>query len=174
MPATQALLVQNNLLLLLVYRYQRRSLGRTLGLLALLGGSGYSVAVGRVSKALITRAYDAQNAIIVASRWAGRLAGLAELAAAAPSMPAVPHLPQPPSVGQAAAARLPTWPAHCPDRAAPAAPQAAPDPGQLPGARHRPAEPDHVWAQHRGRRRPHLHFHPGAGGGRHGARLRHR
>lgn len=68
----QALLVQNNILLLLIYHYQRRPLGRTLTLLALLAASAWVAASGVLSDAQVSAAYDCNNAILILSRRVGR------------------------------------------------------------------------------------------------------
>ncbi len=64
----QALLVQNNLLLVLIYFYQRRSLARSMTLLALLVGSGFFALSGNLTSSTITKLYDFNNVTIIASR----------------------------------------------------------------------------------------------------------
>ncbi|KAI3435809.1 hypothetical protein D9Q98_001867 [Chlorella vulgaris] len=65
---TVALLVQNNLLLVLIYFYQRRSLARSMTLLALLVGSGFFALSGNLTSSTITKLYDFNNVTIIASR----------------------------------------------------------------------------------------------------------
>ena len=166
-PHEQALLVQNNILLLLIYHYQRRRLGRTLLLVAVLAAAGWVALSGQLSAKHISALYDCNNAILILSRWgwvgqeaetvcpsstvllcllllvAARQGGpVDELLACSPGLPPACYL---------------------------LLLQGASDLGQPAGARHGPAQPDHVCAQHGGRSRPHLHLHPGEGGPCHAA-----
>ena len=65
---SQALFLQNSVLLLLVYLYQRRSLARTATLLALLAGLGFAALSGALTAAQVTRLYEVNNLLLVASR----------------------------------------------------------------------------------------------------------
>lgn len=64
----QALLLQNILLLFLVYHYQRRSAARSLTLAALLAGSGFVAVSGVLESSHVSALYDFNNAILIASR----------------------------------------------------------------------------------------------------------
>jgi hypothetical protein len=64
----QALFLQNNVLLFLIYYFQRRSLARTVTLLALLAGCSFLALSGSLSSAAISTLYDFNNLILIASR----------------------------------------------------------------------------------------------------------
>lgn len=63
-----ALFVQNTILLLLVYGYQRRGLARPITVLALLASFGFAALAGMIGPEQITRVYDMNNVILIASR----------------------------------------------------------------------------------------------------------
>eukprot|EP00887_Chlorella_sp_A99_P006403 scaffold3.g6403.t1 len=63
-----ALFLQNCVLLLIVYAFQRRSPGRPAALLALLAGLGCAGASGTLSRAAAASLYDLNNLLLVASR----------------------------------------------------------------------------------------------------------
>lgn len=54
--------------MMLIYHYQRRSVGRTLALLALLGGWALLFASGALKRSHITVLYDFNNVLLFASR----------------------------------------------------------------------------------------------------------
>lgn len=64
----QALLLQNSLLLFLIYYYQRRSVARGFTVTALLAGAGAVALSGQLSTAHISTLYDCNNLLLVASR----------------------------------------------------------------------------------------------------------
>ena len=64
----QALLLQNVLLLALVYHHQRRSVGRTLVMVATLSGWAVLFSSGALTRSHITALYDVNNMLLVASR----------------------------------------------------------------------------------------------------------
>ncbi|KDD75852.1 hypothetical protein H632_c470p1 [Helicosporidium sp. ATCC 50920] len=63
-----ALLLQNNLLLMMIYRYQRRSGQRTLALCIFMVVWTALASSGFMTRELISTLYDANNAIIILSR----------------------------------------------------------------------------------------------------------
>ncbi|KAL4429561.1 hypothetical protein ABPG77_008610 [Micractinium sp. CCAP 211/92] len=65
---TVALLLQNSLLLFLIYYYQRRSVARGFTVTALLAGAGAVALSGQLSTAHISTLYDCNNLLLVASR----------------------------------------------------------------------------------------------------------
>lgn len=60
--------MQNNILLFLIYYYQRRSLSRSVTLVALLAGCGFLALSGALSSSAISTLYDCNNLILIASR----------------------------------------------------------------------------------------------------------
>ncbi|KAL4541787.1 hypothetical protein Ndes2437B_g06121 [Nannochloris sp. 'desiccata'] len=63
-----AMLIQNIILLLLVYRYQGRSSSRTAGLFAVLAGWGGVLASGAMQPSHLNALYDFNNILLLASR----------------------------------------------------------------------------------------------------------
>lgn len=64
----QALLLQNLVLLVLIYHFQKRSVARTLTLLAVLGGWAALLSTGTLSRAHITALYDFNNVLLLVAR----------------------------------------------------------------------------------------------------------
>lgn len=165
----QALLVQNNLLLLLVYRYQRRSLARTFTFLALLATWATGV-LHAPAPLYVPKLYTLACSLF------GVATANAPICALVMMWQPGNHtdLPLPPL-------RSGVWRDDHPRpdrrpvrREQPAAGggACAPDPAELHQSQHRAAEPDHVRAQRSGRGGAHLHVHPGGRGRGHDPRRR--
>lgn len=65
---TVAILIQNNLLLFLIYHFQRRSIRRTLLLVSFLLGWSALVLSGGITPSRIAVLYDANNVLLLAAR----------------------------------------------------------------------------------------------------------